>query len=141
MTTEDITQKLALLPAGLAEKNIKSWENVLQFYKMAASLPSNSWLTPMVNMIQTVIDSGQHKLFQAGLQLYTLIVSAKEEYGLDSGEHHIRVDIDNNNSIEVWYGTSSTDSETLIFDGNKITLELQPFLDKLWNETRGKKNT
>ena len=140
MTNEEIAQKLTLLPEGLEEKNIKSWENVLRFYKMAASFPSNSWLNPIVDMVQTVIDSGQHKLFQAGLQLYTLIVSVKEEYGLDAGDHHIRVDIDTNNLMEVWYGTSSNDSETLIFDCNKIIVELKPFLDKLWNETRGKKN-
>ena len=140
MTNDDIDKKLALLPEGLEEENIKSWENVLRFYKMAASLPSNSWLTPMVDMIQAVINSGQQKLFRAGLQLYTLIISVKEEHGLEKGDHHIRVDIDNKNSIEVWYGTNSNDAERISFDGNKITLELQPFLDKLWNETRGKKN-
>jgi len=140
MTDDEFTQKLALLPEGLEEKNIKSWENVLRFYKMAASVPSNSWLTPMVDMIQTVIDSGQNKLFRAGLQLYTLIISAKDEHRLDVGDHHIRVDIHNNNSIEVWYGTNSYDSEELTFDCNKIIVELQPFLSKLWNETRGKKN-
>ena len=139
MNVDDIQQKLALLPEGLEEKNIESWENVLRFYKMATSFPSNSWLTPMVDMIQTVIDSGQHKLFRAGLQLYTLIISVKEDHGLDKGDHHIRVDIDDQNSIEVWYGTNSYDSEKLTFDGNKIVVKLQPFLNKLWNETRGKK--
>lgn len=140
MTNDDIARKLALLPEGLEEKNIRSWENVLRFYKTADSSPSNSWLTPMVDMIQAVIDSNQHRLFRAGLQLSTLIISVKEEHRLDKGDHHIRVDINKNNSIEVWYGTSSYDSENLTFDGNKTVVELEPFLNKLWNETRGKKN-
>ena len=140
MTNDDITQKLALLPEGLEEKNIKSWENVLRFYKMATSYPSNSWLVPMVDMIQTVIDSGQNKLFRAGLQLYTLIISVKEEHRLEMGDHHIRVDIDNNKSLTMWCGTNSNDSETLTFDCNQIVVELEPFLNKLWNETRGKKS-
>jgi hypothetical protein len=41
MNTDDIQEKLALLPDGLEEKNIRSWENVLWFYKRGVSIAGN----------------------------------------------------------------------------------------------------
>lgn len=140
MTNDEISQKINLLPDGLKEKNTKSWENVLFFYKRCISIAENLWLTPMVNLIQVVFESNQQNLFRAGLQLYTLIISIKEEYGLDKGDYHIRVDIDEKNSAVVWYGTNPDKSENINCSGDEIISVVQPFLDKLWNETRGKKN-
>lgn len=141
MNANDIEQKLTLLPEGLEEKNIRSCENVLQFYKRGASIPGNEWLMPMDDLIQHILNSDQQKLFRAGLQLYTLIVSTKEEHGLEKGDHHIRVDVNDKNSAEVWYRTNSDELESITScDSHEIIPILQPFLDRLWNETRGKNN-
>jgi len=141
MNKDEITQKISLLPEGLAEKNIKSWENVLRFYKMGVSIPGNEWLTPMVDLIQIIFASEQQKIFRAGLQLFTLMISTKEEHGLEERDAYIVIYLADDGSVDIgYYAATAKQADVFACKNNEAISVLQPLLDRLWNETQGKKN-
>ncbi len=90
MTNDDIAQKLALLPEGLDEENIQSWQHVVHHYEWISS--SNPRHLPMLNIVQTLFKSEQIKLFQAGISLFTLIISTKRGPLREKDDVTIRID-------------------------------------------------
>jgi len=141
MTNDDIAQKLALLPEGLAEENIYSWKHVLKLFELFASHEGGYRYKPFVELIQTMHESEQAKLFRAGMSVTVLMISTKEEHGLHIEDAYIYALIKDNNLIEVgYYPANSKKAETYDCNKDELITRLQLFLDRLWNETRGKKN-
>ena len=158
MTNDDIAQKLALLPEGIAEKNLRSWEPVVTHYKEFAEhpfgdiLPNNFYdiaFPAIYKLVKDLSNSEQAKLFRGGTSVYDLFISTANEHGIKIGDRFVSVTFRANNKIIIQYEIASP--ITLEENPNVIKrvyceaednlmLELQPMLDLLWNETRGKKN-
>jgi len=157
MNTDDIQQKLALLPEGIAENNLDSWKKIVRFYKefidysedyFLLEYPMYKFLFPIYNLVKEISMTQQAKLFRAGQSMYDLVISTAEKHGLKLGDHSIRVFIDAK-LITIQYDVGSP-----LFDGDNpniyeshscnpndnLMVVLQPLLNRLWEETRGKKN-
>ena len=67
--------------------------------------------------------------------------STKEETSLEKGDAHFYVYVQDNKISEVGYRAENTQkAETFECKNNELFIRIQPLLDRLWNETRGKKN-
>lgn len=141
MTNNDIAQKLTLLPEGLAEENFETWQRVLEWNQELTSFPEYAQvLTPMIDFITGFLKSEQTKLFRAGLPGLTLMISTKEKHGLEKDDPYVFIDINDGSSMIVGYCDASQKSESQSCKNNEVISAVQPFLNRLWNETRGKKN-
>jgi hypothetical protein len=144
MNTKGIQQKLDLLPEGLAEENLRTWQLALEMYQRLCSMPVYSQvLTPVFEWAKEFSQSEQAKLFRAGVPGFHLTISTKEKHGLEPGDPAIDVDIDDERPemLVISYFENGTEQpERLSCRNDEIKQTLQPLLDRLWNETRGKKS-
>ena len=158
MTKDDFAQRLALLPEGMAESNLESWKKQVQFFRSFADnslveiLPESSIGIALIKISELVKElsmNEQANLFRAGQSVYDLMISTADRHGLRAGEHFVRVSFERG-SIVIQYeiagpltdGVNLNISERALCSvEDNLMLKLQPFLDRLWNETREKKNT
>jgi len=157
MTNDDIAQKLALLPEGIAEKNLGSWEPVVTHYKEFAEhpfgdiLPNNFYdkaYPAIYKLVKDFSNTEQAKLFRGGTAVYDLFISTVDEHGLKIGDRFVSVTFSASNIIikyEIAGPITLEENPNVIKRVNcgadeNLMLKLQPFLNLLWAETRGKKN-
>lgn len=141
MTNDEIIQRLAILPERLAEENIQSWQHIVKFFKLMTAHPGTSRSMPMLDLVQRLSESEQAKLFRAGASVLDLMISTKEKHGLEKGDAYICVGLGDGDLAEVGYFTATAEkAEVFACKNDEIMFVLQPLLDRLWNETRGKKN-
>jgi hypothetical protein len=156
MNANDIQQKLSLLPEGIAESNLQSWEEVVSSYRDFVDNPIDSILPDNIydkvflvvyNFIKVFSKTEQAKLFRAGKSVYDLMISTADEHGLRFGDLFVRVTFEGC-YIVVQYETTGPITENEdpnIIERRSCNLDddlmivLQPLLNLLWNETRGKK--
>ena len=75
------------------------------------------------------------------MSLYTLMISTTENLGLEKEDAYIYVSIEKGNLVEVGYHEASLGkTERVVFNNDELFAKLQPLLERLWDETRGKKN-
>lgn len=158
MNKDEITQKLALLPEGLAESNIQSWNKMVEFFEspVDAMIGEHFPYSHLIGKIAYAFSMNeQAKLFRAGEQAYTLIISTADEQDLKIGEPCLSVSISNEflivrykiNEPNTAKERSNIKIKIMDFgEGEKMNLSqynimtaLQPMLNLLWDETRGKK--
>lgn len=141
MGTDDIQQKLALLPEGWAEENTQSWQRAIEYYQRRVFDYPDSRFKYLLDLTQAIAKSDQAKLFRTYPSIWILIISTssmKEEPRY--GELFIVVGIKGDNSAHVGYYRLKEVLESIDCKSDEITPALQPLLDRLWNETLGKKN-
>ena len=164
MTDYAIARKLALLPEGLAESNLQSWKETVEFFErpVDAMIGEHFPYSNMLGDIATVVlKSEQAKLFRAGEQAYDLIISTANSQELKLGEPFLNVHIGRgfltvryeiNESYTVPYKVKEKSNihirimggvkdEVMTLSEENIMITLQPMLNLLWDETRGRKNT
>ena len=158
MMNADITQKLALLPEGIAERNLQSWGPVILHYKELAEhpfgdiLPNNfrdKAFPAIYKLVKDFSNTEQAKLFRGGTSVHDLLISTADEHGVRVGDHLICVTLGAANKIiiklEIASPITLEENPDVIkrvyceADDN-LMCKLQPFLNILWDETRGKKN-
>ena len=157
MLNGEVSQKLALLPEGIAERNLVSWKEIISFYKgfvnnpIGDTLPGNFYdkvFSVLFNLVKDFSKTKQAKLFRAGQSVYDLMISTADKHGLKYGEYFVRVTFEKEN-IFIQYetvGPISDDVNPNIHERYSCSIDddlkaiLQPLLNRLWNETRGKKN-
>jgi len=159
MTNNDVARKLALLPEGLAESNVQSWNKMVEFFSGPFDVVIAEYFpyTPQIYKIVTAFSMNeQAKLFRAGEQAYTLIISTADRQELKIGEPFLSVFIGrgfltvqyeinepytakekSNISIRIF---GSVEDEIMTLSEDNVMTTLQPMLNLLWNETRGEKN-
>ena len=159
MTNYAIARKLALLPEGLAERNIQSWKETVEFFErpVDAMIGEHFPYSNMLGDIATaVLKTQQAKLFRAGERAYGLIISTADNQELKDGEPFLNVDIargfltvrydinepytakeKSNIHIRIMGGIKD---EVMTLSEDNVMTALQPMLNLLWDETRGKKN-
>lgn len=144
MTNNEITRKLAFLPEGLAEENLRTWQLALEMYQLLCSRSEYSQvLIPIFEWAKSFSQSEQAKLFRTGVPGLYLIISTKEKHGLEHGDPYIVIDVDDENPgmVVISYSPNGAENTENFSCGNdEIMSVLQPLLDRLWNETRDKKN-
>jgi len=151
MTNDDITQKLALLPEGLAERNMQSWNEAVEYFgrPVDAFIAEYFPYTSEMQKVATVFsNSEQAKLFRAEGQTYHTLIISTTDGQVKIGEPYLMVFIDRG-FLTAQYGI---DEERFKYDlykrisnnnlgvGDDVMTILQSMLNLLWNETRGKKN-
>ncbi len=157
MKKDDIAQKLALLPEGIAERNLQSWEPVVSHYQRCAEHPlgdilpnnfQNKAFPAIYKLVKDFSNTEQAKLFRGGTSVHDLFISTADEHGLQVGDRFVNVFFGESNIIikyEIGSPITLDENPNVIkraycgVDDN-LMLELQPILDLLWDETRGKKN-
>jgi len=159
MTNNDIAQKLALLPEDLAERNVQSWNDVINFFGRPVDVFIGEYF-PYISELHEIATafskSEQAKLFRAEGQVYnTLIISTSDGQELKIGEPYLRVFV-GRGFLTIQYVTPYTakekeksninirimggvEDEIMILSADNIMTALQPMLNLLWDETRGKK--
>jgi len=160
MNNDDVMQKLALLPEGLAESNVQSWNNVVEFFGRPVDVVIAEYFPYISEMHEIAIafSMSEHaKLFRAEGQVYnTLIISTADGQERKIGEPCLRVFIGrgfltvryeinepyaakekSNMNIRIM---GSVEDEIMTLSENNVMTTLQPMLNLLWDETRGKKN-
>jgi hypothetical protein len=143
MVMKDIARKIAHLPEGLAEKNIQSWQHVVFQYESIVEYNKtvNQGFLPVLELARKISKSEQAKLFRAGMSLYSLLISTAEKHGLTDKEPFVSVFIERNASPNIGYWSNETKiTEKPLNPEDDWLFVLQPFLDRLWNETRGKES-
>jgi hypothetical protein len=155
MNKDDIKQKLALLPEGIAEANRQSWEKVVSFYKHQTAHPSdipqksfyNKALLSIHNLVKDLSNAETAKLFRSGTSVNDLMISTADKHGLRVGDPLVRVTF-SGGYIIIQYEISSPITmdenpniiKKISCDPNEnLMVTLQPLLDILWDETRGNK--
>jgi hypothetical protein len=149
MTKYDIAQKLALLPEGMPERNLQSWKEMVEYF---GRIPvSEGEYSPQLFGIHEILDvflvSEQAKLFKAGKSLYDLIISTADGQEPKNGEPFLRIYYAGGLMARYEINSSIKDKNLITHERKSCNLEddvmtnLQPMLDLLWSETRGKKNT
>lgn len=141
MNKDEIAQRLAPLPKELVEKNIVSWDTVVLRYERFSENEYDEWIFPVFDLVKKKANTEQAKLFRAGTTLYSLMISTAEKHGLQDGEPFALVFTERNikPSVSYWSGDTKVIEKTLNPEDDWLFV-LQPLLDRLWNETRGKKN-
>ena len=141
MTSDYIPQKLAFLPEDLIEENIQSWHHVVNMCELYFAHGGDIRWRVLIDLTQKLSESGQIKLYRGGLSLNIMMISTKEETGLEKGDAYFYVYVQKGDVAEVGYRASNTEkAETFECKNNELFIKIQPLLDRLWNETRGKKN-
>ena len=163
MTNYALARKLALLPEGLAESNVQSWKETVEFFErpvdamIGEHFPNTGYLC---DIAKAILQSQQAKLFRAGEKAYDLIISTADQRELKIGEPFLHLDADRG-FLTVRYDTNepdtvpytvkeksnihirimgSVDDEVMTLSEDNVMTALQPMLNLLWDETRGKKN-
>jgi hypothetical protein len=141
MNTNDVQQKIALLPEGLTEENVLSWQHILKLFELFNSHNGGDRYKPFVELIGTIYKSDQAKLFRAGVSAAVLMISTKEKHGLEQGDAYIFIG-SRIETVDIGYFTATAhEAEVINCKNDEIMSTLKPLLDRLWSETRGKKNT
>lgn len=141
MTNDDIAQKLALLPEGLEDENVRSWHHVANMCEFYFAHGGDTRWHVLADLIQKLSESEQIKLFRGGLSLNIMMFSTKEETGLGKGDAYLYVSVQDDDVAEVGYRAVDTQkTETFECKNNELFIKIQLLLDRLWNETRDKKN-
>ena len=138
---EDIVQKTTLLSEELIEKNLVSWQSVISRYEgfIKDNEPVNQGFLPVFGVAKKIAMSELAKLFRAGTSLYSLLISTAEEHGLRDSEPFVAIDAwRNRNPRILYYHGQVKVTESDPCESTDILFEcLQPFLERLWSETRG----
>ena len=140
MNSDDIQQKLALLPEGWAEENAQSWQDAIRYYKSFVFDRPDSRFQYLLDLVQTISKSDQVKLFRTYPAVWMLIISTssmKEEPRY--GDVFIIVGVKDEYSTHVGYCRTTGVLVSIDCKSDEIMPTLQPLLDRLWNETHGKK--
>jgi len=153
MNPDDIAQKLALLPEGVAESNMKSWRKAVTYYEKGLDnweYEYNQYFDDVGKVAKVFSMNEQAKLFRAVVLAHTLLISTADEPDLRSGEPHVRVFF-TGGFLTAQYGIDEERDKYKLYKrisdniyfrtGNDAIAFLQPMLDLLWNQTQGKKNT
>jgi len=151
MTDEDIAKKLVLLPEGLAERNLQSWNDTVAYYEKGLDnweYEYNPYFDYVGEVAKVFSMSEQAKLFRAVVIAHSLFISTADEPDLKSGEPFVNVFFTGGfltaqyhiyDPARVKILKRISDNRELRTRNDAITF-LQPMLDLLWNEPRGKKN-
>jgi len=140
MTNDDITQKLALLPKGLEEENIQSWQDAMQYYQMLVFDHADSRFKYLLDLVEGVLQLEDAKLFRVYPDKDLLILSTTTKEDRGYGDFFIVIGLRDENTTDVGCYRPTKAVESVVCKSNEILPTLQPLLDRLWNETRGKKN-
>lgn len=148
MTNVDIAQKLALLPEGLVEKNLQSWKEMAEYFRRipVSEGEDSPQLFGINEILGIFLMSEQAKLFKAGKALYDLIISTADGQEPQKGELFLRIYYAGGLMARYEINSSKKDKNLIAHERKSCSLEgdvmtnLQPMLNLLWNETRGKKN-
>ena len=77
MTKDDIAQKLALLPEGLAEKNVRTWQTCMRNYERRAQGIGQLRYKYLLSLVQDILGLEDAKLFNSFPDLWMLIISTR----------------------------------------------------------------
>jgi hypothetical protein len=151
MTKNDMSQKLALLPEGLAERNIQSWSVVVEYFGRPVDAFIAEYFPYTFEMQEVAIvfsKSEQAKLFKAEGQTYHHLIISTTDDQVKIGEPYLMVFIDRG-FLTAQYGIDEESSKYHLYKrissdnlgvGDEAMTILDPMLNLLWDETRGKKN-
>ena len=139
MTNDDIAQKLALLPEGLDEENLQTWQRAIRYYQEKVLDYPGSRFKYLLDLVENISKSEDAKLFRAYPDLWMLILSTTTKEERNYGDFFIVVGLTNENIAQIVCCRPTGIVESVDCKSNETFLILQPFLDRLWNETRGKK--
>ncbi|MFN8414142.1 MAG: hypothetical protein U0Z26_17310 [Anaerolineales bacterium] len=138
MTEDEINKNIALLSESLTQENAQSWQHITKLFELYAS--GNSQYKPLLDLVKALANSTQSKLFRAGASVTLLMISTKEKNGLEKGDPYIYIGLRDEDLADIGYYTATAnESEEFKCKNDEILPVIQPFLDRLWNETRGKK--
>ena len=140
MTNDDFAQKLVLLPEGLAEENIQSWQRAMRVYQLFVSDHAHSEFKYLLDLVESVLQLEDAKLFRVYPDKDLLILSTTTKEDRDYGDFFIVVGLRDEDTTDIGCYTPKESVESVICKSSEIFPTLEPFLDRLWNETRGKKN-
>lgn len=135
MTNDEISRNIALLPESLIQENTQSWQHITKLFELYARSPRYK---PFLDLVKTLSDSMQSKLFRAGASTTLLMISTKEKNGLEYRDPYVYVEVRDENTAEVGYCWDTTESEYFICNDDELLPVILPLLDRLWNKTRGK---
>ena len=141
MTDDDMTQKLALLPEGLAEENVLSWQDARHYYQQFIFDHADSIFKYLLDLIESVLQIEEAKLFRVYPDKDLLILSTTTEEDRVYGDFFIVVRLIDESTTDIGCYRPTEAVDSVVCKSNEILLKLQTLLNRLWNETRGKKNT
>jgi hypothetical protein len=150
----EFDSRLSLLPDQLVKKNLESWKKVVESYEDWVANPYWKQFIPVYDMVKKLAKSEQAKLFRAGTSMYVLLISTTEQHLLESKDRFVSVNGYDPSGIVIEYKQMGLDAQytetTFFIDIGVYTIEnricapddnlvsaIQPFLDRLWNNTRG----
>ena len=139
---EGIVQKMTLLSEELIEKNLASWQSVISRYEIFIkdNEPVNQGFLPVFGLTKKIAKSELAKLFRAGTSLFPLLISTAEKHGLGDSEPYVAIDVWRNKNTRILYYRGQVKvTESDPCESTDVLFErLQPFLERLWNVTKGK---
>src|SRR5688500_19601901 len=155
MNNDDITQKLALLPEWLIESNLQSWNKAVEDFGRpiyAFHAEYFPFIPQMREIVMAFSTSEQAELFRAEEHYAditdTLIISTTDGH-VKIGEPYLMIFIQRG-VLTAQYGIDEerykynlykrSEDNVKFRTGNDAITFLQPMLDLLWEETRGKNN-
>jgi hypothetical protein len=141
MDWSNFEDKASSLSPELIERNVESWQDIVSFFEMHSSFNAWEFLVPVLRLVEQIANTELAKLFRAGQSLYHLMISTARKHGLEDGEPFVAVRLERNSPmrIEYWDTTGGDILQSDIRNPNEdVLLMLEPFLVRLWDETRRK---
>lgn len=140
MANNDIAQKLALLPEGLAEDNLQTWQRAMRYFQDRVSDYPGSRLKYLLGLVESISKLEEAKLFRVKPSARLLVISATTKEDQDHGDFFIVVGLKDEDTTNIVCSRPTEIAYSVVCKNNEIVSTLQPLLDRLWNETRGKHN-
>src|SRR5689334_11510491 len=132
MHTNDIQQKISLLPEGIEKENLRTWQEAEQYYQRRVSHSTlGSRFKHLLNLIHDISKSEQENLFRVYCSIMMLIISTSdsERVGEGQGIPFIVVDSKSNESDALYivgYYEATTSWEITECMSDELAPTLQP---------------
>jgi len=94
----------------------------------------------LLDLVENISKLEEAKLFRVKPSAWMLVISTTTKEDQDYGDFFIVVGLKDEDTTNVVCGRPTEIAYSVVCKSNEIVSTLQPLLDRLRNETRGKKN-
>src|ERR1051325_672725 len=126
MNTDNIKQKLALLPDGVADENLQTWQQSIRYYQDKVSNYPGSRFRYLLALVEDVSQLEEAKLFRVYPSIWLLIISTTTKEDQDYGNFFIVVGLKDEDTTNVGCYRLKEVVESVVCKSNEILPTLQP---------------
>jgi len=130
MTSDEIAQKLARLPEGLAEENLQTWQRAINYYQNIVSDHPGSRYMYLLDLVESISMLEEAKLFRVKPSAWLLVISTTTKEDQDYGDFFIVVGLKDEDTTNVVCSRPTETAYSVVCKSSEIASTVQPLLNK-----------